>query len=92
MSRVRYSRAEALKEATDRAAAFVARRADEWDWRYRYISTSPAHVEPPRRSSKHPVVWAVMFAPIPPPGSVIDGGELLVIVDLEQDTVSVCDF
>jgi hypothetical protein len=33
-----------------------------------------------------------MYAPIPPDGAVIDGGELFVAVDLELDTVCVRDF
>lgn len=90
MGRVRYSLAEAKAEATRRAAEFVASRPDANEWRH--ISTGPDNFGPPRSSSKHPVAWIAMYAPIPPDGSVIDGGELFVIVDLEFGTVGPLDF
>jgi hypothetical protein len=85
MGRIRYSNANAHLEATRRAAAFIADRADRDNWRY--VSTSADRVGPSRRSSKHPVVWVTTYAPVPSNGEVIDGGELVVIVDLELDTV-----
>ena len=87
MARVRYSKTEAQAEATRRADAFVAERSDRDHWRY--VNTTPDGIAPPRRSSKLPVVWVAMFAPIPPEGGVIDGDELFVVVDLELGTVSV---
>jgi hypothetical protein len=84
---VRYSRAEAEAEATRRAAAFVAQRPDRDCWRH--IHTAPDSIGLPRRSSKHPVVWVATYAPVPPEGGTIDGGELFVAVDLEPDTVVV---
>lgn len=90
MGRVRYSLAEAQAEATRRAAEFVAARPDRDEWRH--ISTSPDSFAPLRSSSEHPIVWVAMFAPVPPDRSVIDGGELFVIVDLQSGTVVTGDF
>jgi hypothetical protein len=87
---MRYSLAEAKAEATRRAAEFVAARADGHGWRH--ISTTPDSFASPGRKSKHPVAWLAMYAPVPPEGAVIDGGELFVAVDLELGTVGVRDF
>ena len=84
MARVRFSRADAVAEATRRADAFVAGRADRDGWRH--VSITPDGIGPPRTASKHPVVWVAMYAPVPPDGG-IDGGELFVVVDLELGTV-----
>jgi hypothetical protein len=84
---VRYSRAEAQAEATRRAAAFVAERPDGEQLQHR--GTFPDTLVPPSRASRHPVAWVAVFAPIPPDGGVIDGGELFVAVDLESGSVSV---
>ena len=86
MSRLRYSLAEAQAEATRRAEAFVAVRPDRDEFRLR--GARPDSQASPVRASKHPVAWVVVFAPVPPEGGVIDGGELFVAVDLEQGTVS----
>jgi hypothetical protein len=85
MGRVRFSRAEA--EATRRAAQFVVARAGREEWRN--VCTVPDDLAPKQDSSKNPVVWVAIYAPVPPEGSVIDGGELFVVVDLELDTVAV---
>lgn len=90
MARVRFSRTEMQAEATRRAEAFVAGRPDRDDWRH--VSTTPDSIGAQRPSSKHPVVWLAMYAPVPPDGVVIDGGELFVVVDMEQDTVGVRDW
>jgi hypothetical protein len=42
---------------------------------------------PRSRNSKHPVAWLVVFAFDPPEGSVMDGGELFVAVNLDSGTV-----
>lgn len=86
MARVRYSLAEARAEATRRSAAFVAARPDRDEWRH--FSTRPDPMAAPGRASKHPVAWIAWFAPVPPEGGVIDGGELRVAVDLEFGTVA----
>ncbi|VTU02344.1 unnamed protein product [Gemmataceae bacterium] len=85
MARLRYSRAEAEAEATRRAEAFVAVRPDRE--RFRFRGAFPDTAVSPRRASKHPVVWVAMFQLIPENGDVIDGGELLVSVDLETGRV-----
>ena len=85
MGRLRYSLTQAQAEATRRAEAFITDRPDRDQWRLR--GASPNTLVPPSQASKHPVAWFVMYSPIPPDGGVIDGGELLVAVDLESGTV-----
>lgn len=82
--------AGAKAEATRRADEFVASLPDHNEWRH--ISTNPDTFDPPRSSSKHPMTWVATYVPIPPCGSVIDGGELFVIVDLELGRVGPLDF
>ena len=86
MARLRYSLAEAQAEATRRAEAFVAKRADRDQWRHR--GTTPDSLVPPSHTSKHPVAWVAVFAPVLPRGGAIDGGELFVAVDLESGSVA----
>ncbi len=85
MGRLRYSLTEAQDEATRRAEAFVAGRPDRD--RFRLRGAGPDSMVPPSRASKHPVGWVVVYAPVPPEGGAIDGGELCVAVDLELGTV-----
>ena len=87
MARLRFTREEAQQEATRLATAFVQgqRQLPPLRW----ISTTAAHEEPKREASKHPVVWNVMFALIPPPGATIDGGELDIVVDLETKSAAI---
>ncbi len=85
MGRLRYTLEEARAEATRRAEAFVSDRADRDQWLLR--GAAPNTLVPPSRASKHPVAWVVIYAPVPPEGEAIDGGELFVAVDLERDTV-----
>ncbi len=85
VGRLRYSLTEAQAEATRRAEAFVAGRSDGDQFRLR--GAHPNALLPPSQASKHPVAWVVVFAPVPPDGGVIDGGELFVDVDLELDTI-----
>lgn len=87
MGRVRYTLAEAKAEATRRAGEFVASRPDHEQWRH--VSTSPHRFGAPSSASKHPTVWLAMYAPVSAEGSVVDGGELFVIVDLELRTVRI---
>ena len=81
MSRLRYSRDGAKAEAIRRAEAFVAERPDRDELRLRGAFANP--LVPPSKASKHPVAWLVLFAPLPPEGGVIDGGELFVVANLE---------
>ena len=85
MARLRYSREEAQAESVRRAEAIVADRPDRDQWRLRGAFPNPP--VPPSKASKHPVAWMVLFAPVPPEGGVIDGGELFVAVDLESGSV-----
>lgn len=85
MGRLRYSLTQAQAEATRRAEAFVADRADRDQWQLR--GAFPNTLVPPSQASKHPVAWVVMYSPVPPEGSLIDGGEMFVAVDLELGTI-----
>ena len=85
MGRLRYTLAEGRDEATRRAETFVADRPDRDQFRLR--GAGPDSLVPPSRASKHPIAWVVVYAPVPPDGGVIDGGELFVAVDLERGTV-----
>jgi len=85
VARLRYSRAEAEAEATRRAKEFIANRPDYIQMRYG--GTVPNSRVKPSRTSKHPFAWIVIFDPIPPDGCVIDGGELLVAVNLETGEI-----
>jgi hypothetical protein len=77
----------AQAEATRRAEAFIADRPDRGQ--FRHHGTFPDTLVPPSRASKHPVAWVAVFAPVPPDGGVIDGGELFMAVDLEAGTVGI---
>jgi hypothetical protein len=90
MARLRYSWLEAQAEATRRAESFMAVRPDRD--RFRLRGAGPDTLVPPSQASKHPVAWVVMYAPVPPEGGVIDGGELFVTVDLESGAVGVREF
>ncbi len=68
-----------------RAEAFIAGRPDRDEYRLR--GAHPDALAPSSRASKHPVAWVVVYAPMPPEGGAIDGGELFVAVDLELGTV-----
>lgn len=85
MARLRYSLSEAQAEATRRAEAFIAGRPDRNGFNLRGAYPDP--LVSLSKASKHPVAWVVIYAPIPPEGCVIDGGELFVAVDLELGTV-----
>lgn len=87
MTRLRYSREQAEAEAISRAEAFLADRPDRDQWRL--DGACPNTLVPRSQTSKHPAAWLVLFAPVPPGGGVIDGGELLVAVDLEADTIAI---
>jgi len=78
---------EARDEATRRGVAFVAARPDRDNWLLRGAGSNTTVL--PSRASKHPFAWVVVFAPVPPEGGLIDGGELFVAVDLELGTVGI---
>jgi hypothetical protein len=82
---LRFTRDEAVKQATELATAFVHARSDLPP--LRWFGTRPAMEQPKREASKHPVVWNVMFALIPQAGETIDGGEVVIVVDLEKRSV-----
>lgn len=85
MARLRYSREEAQAEAVRWAKAFIAEWPDGGQWRF--LRAFPNSLAPTSETSKHPVAWFVLFAPVPPEDGVVDGGELWVAVDLESGSV-----
>ena len=87
MARLRYSRAQAEAEATRRAKEYVASRPNADQLRHR--GTYPDSLVRSSHGSKHPVAGVAVFAPIPPDGCVMDGGELFVAVDLESGAVGI---
>ncbi len=84
MARLRYSLAQAEEEAIRLAEAFVALRPDRDLWILHHRRAFPKGSSP---ASKHPMTWSVMFSPNPQDGSVIDGGEMFVIVNLVTKSV-----
>lgn len=90
MARLRYSLAEAEAEATRRAKVLIADRTDRDQLRHR--GTFPDTLVPSSRASKHPVAWIAVFAWVPPDGTITDGGELFVAVDLESGSVGIREF
>lgn len=79
--------AEAAAEARRRAESFVTSR--KWSDAYYHCGTHPDDPVASPDGSGHPPTWRVVFAPVPPPGSVIDGGELVVAVNLRTGAVTV---
>jgi hypothetical protein len=87
--RLRFTRAEAEEKAIRLATKFVAGLSGyESD---RCAGAVPASSDMQSTSSKHPVVWVVMFRTPQPLGIVMDGGELFVTVNLETNAVSIRD-
>jgi hypothetical protein len=88
LARLRFTRAEAKGEATRLATEFVQSQRNFPP--HRWVSTSPSSkASAGAGTSKHPVVWNVMFVPVMPAGTVMDGGELVVAVDLSTRLVAV---
>jgi hypothetical protein len=44
---------------------------------------------PKSQRSKHPIAWLVVFGLDQPDGSVMDGGELFIAVDLESGAIAI---
>jgi hypothetical protein len=88
MARLRFTREQARAEASRRAAEFVSARPTFAGARLR--GAYPDTTVPRSHSCKHPVAWVAVFAFDPPGGTVMDGGELFVSVDLESGAVAVC--
>ncbi len=86
MPRLRYNLAEARDAAIRLAAAYVAKLPGANKIEFSDASASP--MAPHSNSSKHPVIWSVCYRPIRSnPNVVVDGGELLLNVDIEAKTV-----
>jgi hypothetical protein len=86
LSRLRFTIAEAEREATRLATEFVAGLPDTEA--ARCIGTVPDPFAQKSARTKHPTVWIVTFV-FHTPDVVVDGGELSVTVDLETRAVEI---
>jgi len=87
MERIRFTRAQAQNEASRRATEFVSELPSCTGFRLR--GAHPDTTMPKSQSSKHPIAWLVVFGLDQPDGSVMDGGELFVAVDLESGAIAI---
>jgi hypothetical protein len=85
MPRLRFTREEAEAEATRLATEYV--RGLPGAESMRCVRAHPDSMAPKSRTSKHPVVWKVVFV-FHDSTVLMDGGELFVSVDLETEAVS----
>jgi hypothetical protein len=85
LPRLWFTRAEAQAEAKRRATEFVAGLPGGAS--ARYIGASPDPFAHRSRCTKHSVSWVVAFK-FHPPEMIMDGGDLLVTVDLETGAVA----
>ncbi|WP_254512971.1 hypothetical protein [Anatilimnocola floriformis] len=83
MGNVSLTWAEAAAIARQRAETLIAGIPGGDMFYHRCTYPSPAAVDTP-----YPVRWQVVFAPVPPQGSVIDGGYMALIVNLRDGTVT----
>lgn len=90
MGRVRYSLKQAEAEARRLASEFFSR---ELEYKGMKLSSVTPHLfAPQKRASKHPTAWIAKYSPAPVANEVIDGGELLLLIDLETASVRVADY
>lgn len=87
MARIRLTRKDAAVEASRLAMEFVASLPEHSS--ARLVRVYPDGFVAKSPSSKHPLAWVAVFQPRHPPEEVVDGGELVVAVDLEGKTASV---
>jgi len=88
LPRLRYTRAQAEAEAILLATEFVSGLPGAVSGRC--TGAHPDRMAPMSGSTKHPVVWVVIFA-FHPPEVLMDGGELSLTVNLETKIVSIRD-
>ncbi len=90
MSRIRYTPEQAEAEAKRLAESYVGRlqNADGYIFR-RAIANGHAPKSP---STKLPVVWHAVFTRNYPEGVVVDGGELIVVVNIETKDANLSPF
>jgi hypothetical protein len=86
MARLRYTRAEAEVEAARLATEYVQALPDVDGVRLHHVS--PVNSAPKSNASKLPVVWSAMFVFPSPAGAVVDGGELIVTINIETKAVT----
>jgi hypothetical protein len=81
MARLRYTRAEAEAEAARLATEYVRTLPDAGDAKLQHVS--PGVRAPKSNASKFPVIWSATFVFPAPAGAIVDGGELIVTVNVE---------
>jgi len=86
MARLRYTRAEAEAEAARLATGYVQALPDAGDAKLHHVS--PANFAPMSNASKFPVIWSAVFVFPTPAGATVDGGELIVTVNVETKVVA----
>lgn len=89
MARLRYSFSEAEAEATRLAKEFVSQNP-EWNEAI-LLLVAPSNIEAKSSVSKFPISWTACFAFPHPPDVVVDGGELVIDVNIETKHVQLWD-
>ena len=87
MGRIRYNLEQAQHKAVLRASEFVSGLPGYAGFQVR--RTYPDTTVPRSRASKHPLAWIVVFAFDPLDGSSMDGGELIVAVNLDSGMIAI---
>lgn len=89
MARLRYSLEEAREQAELLADQLVAETS--WTDTVQRTGAFASSLDRQGKSSKHPTVWTVVYQLRPPQGTTIDGGEVFVKVDLEDESAAFHD-
>jgi hypothetical protein len=87
MSRLRYTLDEARAEAERLAKSYVTNLSGCET--LELFGSNPLLSAPRSNASKHPVQWLVSFRDPPPPDAVVDGGELILDVNVESKSVAI---
>jgi hypothetical protein len=90
VSRLRYTPEQAEAEAKRLAESYVARLQNVDGYIFRRAIAN-GHV-PKSPATKLPVVWHAVFTRDYPRGVVVDGGELVVVVNIETKDVQLSPF
>lgn len=89
MARLRFTLEEAQSLAELLADNLITRQS--WGSSVQRIGATPASSARQGKSSKHPTAWTVIYQMKVPQGSIIDGGEVFVEVDLESKSAILRD-
>jgi len=90
MPRLRFTPEQAEAEAKRLAEAYVERSPNAKGYRFRRAGADQ-HA-PKSESTKLPVIWHAMFARDYSEGVVVDGGELVVVVNIETGEAELSQF